>query len=230
MNEPRDDNLESDLDALKSTYRAQSSEVPPYLVDQAILNKARHSLESPIRRPWSFGWIHGLTTAAIIVLGFAIYLHQPMPEQDEAIRVFKQPSPKLRDTESMREPLRIPSESAAAEPDQMPVSRAAGERSSLKTEAAPATLARAKAQVAEAEAEEQRVSPLAAAAPAPESLSEDETGMEGAEKDAATEQPGPWLERILEMRRQGLDVAAAQELAAFRATWPDYPLPAELND
>jgi hypothetical protein len=53
------------------------------------------------------------------------------------------------------------------------------------------------------------------------------------EGDAAADtenlEPKAWLERILELRRRGKLGEADKSLKAFRARYPDYPLPAELN-
>jgi len=42
-------------------------------------------------------------------------------------------------------------------------------------------------------------------------------------------EPKAWLERILELRRQGKLEEAAKSLKVFRERYPDYPLPQELN-
>ena len=48
---------------------------PPHLVDQAVLNRARTAVEAPhSSRPWSFGWPHALTTAAVIVLAITLVM------------------------------------------------------------------------------------------------------------------------------------------------------------
>jgi len=47
--------------------------------------------------------------------------------------------------------------------------------------------------------------------------------------DTENLEPKAWLERILELRRQGKLEEAAKSLRAFRERYPDYPLPQELN-
>ena len=41
--------------------------------------------------------------------------------------------------------------------------------------------------------------------------------------------PGEWLDRILELEQQGDREAALVELEAFRASFPDHPLPDEFR-
>lgn len=47
--------------------------------------------------------------------------------------------------------------------------------------------------------------------------------------DTENLEPKAWLERILELRRQGKLEEAAKSLKVFRERYPDYPLPQELN-
>ena len=51
-------------------------------------------------------------------------------------------------------------------------------------------------------------------------------------KQSPTEEnlaPAAWIERILELRREGKPKEAADNLEAFRRRYPDYPLPQELS-
>jgi len=51
-------------------------------------------------------------------------------------------------------------------------------------------------------------------------------------KQSPTEEnlaPAAWIERILELRREGKPKEAADSLEAFRRRYPDYPLPQELS-
>jgi len=41
--------------------------------------------------------------------------------------------------------------------------------------------------------------------------------------------PDRWLQQILELRRSGRVLEAAEALVAFRKAWPDHPLPPELS-
>ena len=72
-NGPDDKQLADDLENLGQAYKQQSNEEPPELLDQAILSSAHRALES--KDHWlDFGWVHGLTTAVVVVLAFSIIL------------------------------------------------------------------------------------------------------------------------------------------------------------
>lgn len=77
-NGPEDNSLKDDLEKLGRDYQQLRSEEPPELLDQAVLNSAHRALER--RAGWmDFGWIHGLTTAAVVVLALTIILTQRQP-------------------------------------------------------------------------------------------------------------------------------------------------------
>ncbi len=87
-------------ESLENAWRDLDHPEPPALVDQGILNRARAAVDKPhSNRPWSFGWIHTVTTAAVIVLGVTLLLQfretappadfpapaaSPPPERDAA--------------------------------------------------------------------------------------------------------------------------------------------------
>lgn len=75
-NGENDKSLNGDLDRLRSAYQRIEQDEPPELLDQAILNRAHRAVEKKPR--WmKFGWLQGLTTTAVFVLAFSIFLHQP---------------------------------------------------------------------------------------------------------------------------------------------------------
>ena len=67
--------LDEDLDELSRAYRQLHAEEPPELLDLAIRNSARRAVEKKPRR-MKFGWLHGLTTAAVFVLALSVIIHQ----------------------------------------------------------------------------------------------------------------------------------------------------------
>lgn len=75
-NGENDKSLNGDLDKLRPAYQRIEQDEPPELLDQAILNRAHRAVE---KKPhWmKFGWLQGLTTTAVFVLAFSIFLHQP---------------------------------------------------------------------------------------------------------------------------------------------------------
>ena len=70
-NGENDSSLNDDLVKLGHGYGQLQQDEPPELLDQAILNSAHRALE---KKPhWmKFGWLHGLTTAAVFVLAFSL--------------------------------------------------------------------------------------------------------------------------------------------------------------
>jgi len=67
--------LDDDLNRLDDAYRQLAHEEPPELLDQAILNSAHRAVEK--RAHWmQFGWLHGLTTAAVFVLALSLIFNQ----------------------------------------------------------------------------------------------------------------------------------------------------------
>lgn len=87
-NGENDQSLSDDLDRLGDAYGQLQHEEPPELLDQAILNSAHRAVE---KKPgWmQFGWLHGLTTAAVFVLALSLIFNQreQVPVYEEGIRV-----------------------------------------------------------------------------------------------------------------------------------------------
>jgi hypothetical protein len=69
--------LDRDLEELAGTYRDIAPEEPPALLDQAVLSRARRAVERKSPLPWNIGWVHAVTTAAVVVLGLAIVMQLP---------------------------------------------------------------------------------------------------------------------------------------------------------
>lgn len=76
--------FEAGLDQLERLYRSADKIEPPDLVDQAILNKARRAVAA--KNSWlDFGWIHAVTTVALVVLTFSIFTTQRQTGEFEPI-------------------------------------------------------------------------------------------------------------------------------------------------
>jgi hypothetical protein len=67
--------LDEDLDRIGRAYRQMDAEEPPELLDLAIRNSARRAVEKKPAR-MKFGWLHGLTTAAVFILALSVIMHQ----------------------------------------------------------------------------------------------------------------------------------------------------------
>jgi len=86
-NGENDKSLNEGLDKLSREYGLLEKDEPPELLDQAILNSAHRAVEK--KSHWmKFGWLQGLTTAAVFVLAFSIILNQRenAPDFDTSMR------------------------------------------------------------------------------------------------------------------------------------------------
>ena len=76
------------MDKLDQAYAQLPDEQAPQLLDQAILNKAHRAVEK--KSHWmQFGWVHGLTTAAVVVLTISLVFNQreQIPGLENELRV-----------------------------------------------------------------------------------------------------------------------------------------------
>jgi hypothetical protein len=74
-NGDNDRSLLESLDAIGRRYAKTEREEPPELLDMAIRNQAHRAVETKPR--WmKFGWLHGLTTAAVFVLALTLIVKQ----------------------------------------------------------------------------------------------------------------------------------------------------------
>lgn len=83
-----DQSLRDDLDRLGEAYGQLQHEEPPELLDQAVLNSAHRAMEN--KPHWmQFGWLHGLTTAAVFVLAISLVFHQreQVPVYEDGVRL-----------------------------------------------------------------------------------------------------------------------------------------------
>lgn len=113
-NGENDLSLRDDLDRLGKAYGQLQREEPPELLDQAILNSAHRAVE---KKPgWmQFGWLHGLTTAAVFVLALSLLFHQreqvPVYEDgvklDDAMGLQREKAVKARSLDTMAGDLRM---------------------------------------------------------------------------------------------------------------------------
>jgi hypothetical protein len=197
-------------EALRRAWDELPKREPPELVDRAVLNRARAAVEAPhSSRPWSFGWPHALTTAAVIVL--AVTLIIPLRETGQPGST-PEPQPRLPEAEEAT--------SALAEEFADEV-RDSGEpaRERARQEVAPRSLSSP---------------PLEKATAAPAASADAEAGARAnAEVDAAAEvaitpEPERRLQAIRTLVEAGELDAAREALAAFKRDFPEAELPPEL--
>ena len=83
-----DKSLDEGMDKLDQAYTQLPDEHPQELLDQAILNSAHRAVE---KKPhWmQFGWLHGLTTAAVVVLAISLMFNQreQLPSFENELKV-----------------------------------------------------------------------------------------------------------------------------------------------
>ncbi len=74
-NGDNDRSLIENLDTIGHSYARLDKEEPPELLDMAVLNSAHRAVEKKTLR-MRFGWLHGLTTAAVFVLALSLISKQ----------------------------------------------------------------------------------------------------------------------------------------------------------
>jgi len=226
---------------LQSAYRALGAEEPPRALDAAILGAARDSVQ-----PWTKRWAVPLSLAAVVVLSVVVTLRiqheQPGIEQPAPVRKEEQVA------RQVAEPAKPAAEPVARAPQQKSMTRkeaqafpsSAQDRAVAENrvvEAAPARPAAAAAPQLEAPALAKRAdapsevgsaagsvaAPPAPAAAAPAMRAMQRERIAGERTAALT--PEKELERIEELRKQGLHEEADRALAEFRKRHPDFKIP-----
>ena len=176
--------LDEELHRIGEVYQHLDPQEPPGLLDQAIVNSAHRAVRK--KSGWmQFGWLHGVTTAAVIVLAISLILQQRQPEPafEDAIDIRASEPSRLRQA-AERPATRASSGSSRSEAEKGDVA------ASLQKMAAPASPVTAENEVEAAEE-------LQPPAPAGEAAAEAEGSMYEAvreyrvdsdEKDTRSEQ------------------------------------------
>lgn len=222
---PSDDmQLEQELAGLRAEWDRAARAEPPDLLDQAVLNAARRDLEKG-RRRFPMRWLGGFATAAVVVVALTLVV-----EQDPS-RTGTAPVPESMPLEKgVPEPMAEPPEESPLVQAPLPpaepkaVAREA-RRDAVRLKASGDDAIAGKA---ETEAVQGFDSP-AAAAPAAADMPEAEAFADEALEEAVPRDPERWIEELLQLRAKGDTDALEAGLAAFRSTYPDYPLPDELS-
>lgn len=235
--------LEDDLDKISRVYAQLDAEEPPELLDLAIRNSARRAVEKKPRR-LKFGWLHGLTTAAVFVLALSVVIHQAgnRPAAGDGVqfdRVQSAPAASPAKKQSRAAPsgqvhdeleeaagtakdTTVPAttapvqQSAAADTDENP---AVSEKATGKRESGKPPLERM-ADAPEDAGQASVVEPEVVAVPPP---------AEPVSRSVIDPQAERQLQAIIDMKRNG-DGNWKTALKAFVDSHPGYPLPDELKD
>ncbi len=241
-NGPDDKLLNDELEELGHTYQQNSSEEPPELLDQAILNRAHRAVEK--KDHWlDFGWVHGLTTAAVVVLALSIILtqHQPAgPEENGSLQeLSKEVSRKAhKDAGQVMPAASAPETQTGARAEAVSASDAAGDFRAMKSIQSEDPLLREEILEANEPAETRFAKPSTVgfadeSVPAEEAEIEvdaiklDEDKIDTERLQSATEEEQ--VQAILMMKNAG-DIRWEAELKIFIENHPDYPLPDELKN
>jgi len=233
-NQQSEQGLEQNLEKVRSAWSKLESAEPPELLDQAVLNTARRELESKPRRR-SLHWLGAFATATVIVLALTVVIQQdrpvPMPAKQEAngikldqaapVGVKKEADRDAVEQKAGREnldrQLRLESGQVGEARMKRSVPPAAAPVSEPQEADEPALM-----KASEIEFEETATSSMPAESADTMSLNEEMA-------DSVSEAEA-WIERLLLLKETQQDEKLVEELAAFRETWPDYPLPPELED
>jgi hypothetical protein len=241
--------LERDLQSIRDGLASQGYEEPPAMLDQAVLNAARRDLEAKKRRP--LRWVGTFATAAVLVLTLTIVVQQddsPVPAGATTISEAQLKKQSMSDGERKR---MIQSEPSADEgagyrqdrtkEDTGPSAPEPAQRkmeSELNEATAPLASPPAPVMTGRQAPDQELMDSLAADSDTPanqtaSSLMVEEIALAESEEDAIKSwlsNPEQWIERLLELKENQQVETLQQEMKAFQNTFPEHPLPAELND
>jgi hypothetical protein len=192
---------------ISQRYRDLGREEPPRELDQAILAAARRAgrtRPAPLVPPTGRQrWYFPLAAAAIIVLAVAVTMHierqRPDPESLPAA------APEKKEEVPLKTP---PAKPYAPKPRMVPDSKPQAEEPKAQADAVRESAPAA--------------APLAGARGDVQPMAQAPARARMAGKLAQAESPEQWLERIIELRRQGKHEEADKALAKFRRRYPDY--------
>jgi len=220
--------FEDDLGKVSQAYGQITPEEPPELLDQAILNSAHRAVEK--QSHWmQFGWLHGLTTAAVVVLAISIVLRQsepvPVYEDDmissEPMQLERQESLKKESGDQVDDLRRL--RMSRTEPSDKDSEEKVMAAEEIQFEAADVMANAPQAGAA-----------LKQASPAPATIAEpaksDFRAKAMAETEAVFESEAEReLQAIIKLKEAD-DESWRKELELFQQRYPDFPLPEELKD
>jgi hypothetical protein len=185
-------------------YRDLGREEPPRELDQAILAAARRAgrtRPAPLVPPTGRQrWYFPLAAAAIIVLAVAVTMHVERQRPD---------------------PEALPPAAAPEKKEEVPLKTPPGKPYAPKPRMVPDPKPRAEEPKPQVDAVRESA-PVPAASPQAMPAPEARVRASGVLRDRADEPSERWLERIIELRRQGKHEEADKALAEFKRRYPDY--------
>jgi len=202
--------VELDASAVQAVYAELSTAEPPALLDQTVLNLARREAgSSPARQINTRHWIGALSTAFVLVLSLSLLLQSgesPPESSNEESSSTESAKAELSNGKALLPP------AAEQERDEL---RAMQDQATTLPEQSTTGAA----------------APMESEAAAPVESTNARVMKSSAAKSADySGDPAAWLQRILQLQQAGEVAQVATELQAFRAAYPDYPLPQALQD
>jgi hypothetical protein len=212
-------------------YRELAREEPPRELDQSILAAARRAHDRPhaplVTPAGRHRWYYAFGAAAILVLAVAVTVQierqRPDPEMVPEAPV---PQARTEDFSFKAPPKQVdpPKPESGFTPD--PVPKRQEPPRELARDAAPETPAQAQSRVQEnaigaAASREEKAEARTDSAPRPMAAPAARARM----AEQAAEPPERWLERIVQLRKEGRHEEAEKQLAEFRKRYPEYKIP-----
>jgi hypothetical protein len=200
-------------------YRELEAEEPPRELDQTILAAAHRAADrahAPLLAPAGrHRWYFAFGAAAVLMLAVAVTIHVDRQRPDpESLSDAQAPAPREEEPKPAAEP--------EAFPDLERVREAEKARELMRPDRAPTAPMPAEERAKrEAQSRLESQSAPAAAAPAVRPMMSSRVA-------GTAEPPQRWLERILELRKQGKHEEAEKQLAEFRRSYPDYRISEEM--
>lgn len=219
-------------------YRELGAEEPPRELDQTILAAAHRAAAKPhaplVTPAGRHRWYFALGAAAVLMLAVAVTVHMERRQPDfEALPPAPAtPEPRQSTEERRREESKSGSDVPRAAPAPKPAAPAAApvtkEQRQAIEESATRNAARdaapAEGRVPDVQGHVQRGPPAPEpAAPARRSEAKPQAGVMA--DQPPVEPPERWLERILQLRKEGKHEEADRQLGEFRKRHPGYKVP-----
>ena len=198
-------------------YRELAREEPSRELDQSILAAAHRANDRPhaplVTPAGRHRWYYAFGAVAILVLAVAVTVQIDRQRPDPEM-VSDAPVPQMRteDFSSKAESGFTPAPAAKRQEPPRELARDAAPETPAIGAAASPQEQKAEGQMPEARADS---APRPMAAPAARARMAEQ----------AAESPERWLERIVELRKEGRHEEAEKQLAEFRNRYPDYKIP-----
>jgi hypothetical protein len=229
-------------DGISRLYQKSRIEEPPMALDSAILTEARKAVEKRKSLWHRARWMVPLTSFALAMLTATLFI-QMKQEHPEILQSSPTPSSAIQTEEGLKDDLRIKQMDrqkrsiAPVDKEQSKKRKGSGAPApAMELKSAPAEMEIAPATPLNAQPKkmmkQKQESMGASQFRSRESLSEADSAappQTKALKGQTALTPGVWVEKIRKLLKQGKKDEAIKELKAFRAAYPDYKLPDDLN-